>query len=190
MKLTILAFVLIITIANAQNATSPAAVAPAGRCYKKVTKCCWKFGACGVQVGSVLVPAKCPVKTCGAKCYDLCKPKVVAATTRKCYQALEYTKKCFEHPWLRKICVKYPSRKENCAVYNTSKLTMACGKVCPTVCSIVIKPCKYYKVFNYPKFCPTLECEKEAIQGNSVSPKVVVSPIGKFIKKSNIALNK
>ncbi len=190
MKTTALVFLIFFAVTNAKQAAPAAAVAPAGRCYKKVTNCCWKFGACGVQIGSILVHAKCPVKACATKCFNLCKPEVVPVATRKCYKTLKYAKKCYKHPWLPEVCVKYPVRKESCAEYKTTKLTVLCKKICPTVCTVAIKPCKYYRVLSYPKFCPTLACDKEAVLGNSVSPKVFVSSKGKFIKKSHTVVNK
>ena len=173
--------------ANAEPAVAVrvSVIPPKPVCYKKETTCCFGFGACGVQVVSKKVIAKCPRKTCAKKCFNVCKPKSVAGTKRKCYKTLAFKTRCYKHPWLPKICITYPVRTESCSNYMVKSVSMPCRKVCRTLCSVTIKPCVYYRVFHYPKFCPKLKCGQQKIVGSAVKPKVFVSSAGKFIKKSH-----
>ena len=163
-------------------------LAPKAVCYKKVITCCFRFAACGVQVVSKKVAAKCPKRTCAKRCFSVCKPKSVAGTRRKCYNTLAFKKRCYKHPWLPKICITYPVRAKKCATFDVKSVSMPCRKVCRKVCSVAIKPCVYFRVFHYPKFCPALKCGKVKVVGSAVKPKVFVSSAGKFIKKSHTPL--
>jgi len=196
-----LTFLLVVTtvvgIASAKPPTSrpPVAVAaplsvrpPKPVCYKKQTTCCFAFAACGVQVVSRKVVARCPRRTCARRCFNVCKPKSVGGTQRKCYKTLAFKKRCYKHPWLPRICITYPVRTKKCANYMVKSVAMPCRKVCKLVCSVALKPCVYYRVFHYPKFCPKLSCGKEKVLGSDARPKVFVSATGTFIKKSHTPL--
>ncbi len=199
MKITLTLLLVVATVVNTATAKPVAVLRPPAAaplsvrppkpvCYKKQTTCCFAFAGCGVQVVSKKVAAKCPVRTCANKCFNVCKPKSVGGTQHKCYKTLAFKKRCYKHLWLPLICIKVPVRTKKCADYMVKSVTMPCHKVCKSVCSVAVKPCVYYRVFHYPKFCPKLTCGKEKVLGSAAKPKVFVSSAGTFIKKSHTPL--
>ena len=158
--------------------------APVPKCYNRRTKCCWKYAPCGVKVVLKPTPAKCPVKACGNKCFEVCKPIVATVTKRKCWKVLSYKRACHNHPWQPKICVSTPVLVQKCSKFEVKEAKMPCKKVCTDICSVTIKPCTYNKVYHYPKYCPKLACAKAIIKGDSKSPAVFISKTRKFIRSS------
>ncbi len=129
-------------------------------------------------------PAKCPVKACGNKCFEVCKPQVVDVTKPKCWKELTYKKHCHKHPWLPKICVDTPVLSTKCEKFVVKETQMRCKKVCTDVCSVTIKDCSFKKVYHYPKYCPKLSCAGAVLDGDSERPAEFVAKTGKFIRTS------
>ena len=168
-------------------AALPRAVPPKPVCFKKVTRCCWRYAACGFVVRYRKTPALCPTKVCAKKCYPICKPKTVHAKKKKCYSSISFTPACYKHPWLPKVCVKVPKYVKHCKHFDTTDVGMPCKSKCYNVCRVVKKKCVFLRVFHHPKFCAKLGCGKQSTLGTSTKPNDFVSPAGKFIKKTTVA---
>ena len=160
---------------------------PAPRCFRKVTRCCWRFAAtCGIKIRTIKTPALCPTKVCAKKCYKLCKPKQVYGVKNECYKTLTFGKACLKHPWLPALCVKVPKYKKHCKDFKTAGVTSACKPVCHKVCTLGKKKCAFLRIFHHLKFCAKRTCGKEEVLGISTKPADFISPKGKFIKKTTV----
>lgn len=167
--------------------TATLSVRPPGpRCFRKVTKCCWRFATCGIAIRTIKTPALCPTKKCAKKCFKLCKPKPVHAVKKECYKTLTFGKVCTKHPWLPAVCVKVPQYKKYCKDYKTADVKLVCKQHCHTLCTLGKKKCAFLRVFHHAKFCAKLSCGKQATLGTSTKPADYVSPKGKFIKKTTL----
>lgn len=61
-----------------------------------------------------------------------------------------------------------------------------CENKCEKKCKLVKRKCRFYKIFNFPKFCPFLLVVKSTIiRGTAKKPADVVIPNKKVVKKTN-----
>lgn len=200
-----LAFVLIVSLAALALASPPVrdrharrarpqtpAGPPAGRCFVKRTRCCFRFSACGgVKRKIASKPRRCDFRKCIKRCRPVCR--------RVCGDRRVQEKKRICRNTYRRVWYKYRSAAgvtlrahrwapagKRCRTFKVwvvkHECKSKCEKKCYTNCYKQRATCREVRTVRFPKFCAKLDCAKPTFVGNTKKPEDVVGRDGKVVK--------
>eukprot|EP00171_Calliarthron_tuberculosum_P012831 IDg12831t1 len=179
--MSIVALSLVLMLAVALIATPGSARGANGKvCFTRSQHCCYEYSRCGVQVKRKHGTTPCPYKNCKPVCRKHCSRVRSRKARRTCHKKrVRSGRKCY-HDGRHRVCKPHVGYKKYCKKRYVYVHVPHCTRSCTKSCKVVHMVCRTTKVYNYPKFCPSVQCSK--LRGGKRAPGNRIGKRGKVVR--------